>query len=309
MRRSRRAAALAVAACALLPYAAAGTAAPSCRGAAALDPANGCGSPHRVKVTPHPDVAVLEHGPACIRTRAVQDPGASCWFPTASRGRKTTVALIGDSHAQVWRAVVDPLAASQRRRAVSLTLASCPFAHVDRINVSEERKADCYAWGDRVNAWLQRYPAVRTVYFINSSTYVFAPSGEQTGFDRGVAGYRAAFEALPPSVQHVVVIRDNPHMRYDTNACVARAISRRRRPGPACALPRDEALRPDPAAEAASQLGGRAQVVDLTRFFCDERLCYPALGGVLVYRDAQHLARDYGRSLWRYLRASLPASA
>jgi SGNH domain-containing protein len=302
---ARAARALAVVACALLVSAAATTAAPSCRGAAAMDPANGCGSPHRVGVRPHPDVAILEHGPACIRTRAVQDPGASCWFPSASRRKPTTVALVGDSHAQVWRAVIDPLVASQHRRAVSLTLASCPFADVDRLNVSEERKTECYGWGERVTAWLQRHPAVRTVYFINSSTYVFAPSGEQTGFERGVSGYRAAFEALPPSVKQVVVLRDNPHMRYDTNACVARAVKRRRRPGPACALPRDEALKPDPAAEAGTRTGGRVQVVDLTRFFCDAQLCYPALGGVLVYRDVQHLARAYGHSLWRYLRAEL----
>lgn len=42
----------------------------------------------------------------------------------------------------------------------------------------------------------------------------------------------------------------------------------------------------------------RYRFVDLTRFFCGPRLCYPVIGGTLVSRDTYgHLTREYARSL------------
>src|SRR3954471_16387473 len=46
----------------------------------------------------------------------------------------------------------------------------------------------------------------------------------------------------------------------------------------------------------------RMQVVDLTRFFCGRRECYPVVGGALVYRDYyDHLTRAYATTLAPYL--------
>ena len=45
----------------------------------------------------------------------------------------------------------------------------------------------------------------------------------------------------------------------------------------------------------------RVQTVDLTRFFCDARLCYPVVGGVLVLRDNTHVTGAFSASLGPYL--------
>jgi hypothetical protein len=45
----------------------------------------------------------------------------------------------------------------------------------------------------------------------------------------------------------------------------------------------------------------RVRVLDLTPFFCDPRLCYPVIGGVLVYKDTTHLTGLYARTLAPYL--------
>ncbi|MDQ3742235.1 MAG: hypothetical protein M3320_03805 [Actinomycetota bacterium] len=238
----------------------------------------------------------------CIGVRTRGTPRGTCWFPVSQRDRRITIAVIGDSHAGSWRSVVAPLAASVRRRAVSLTQHSCPFARVERRYVPPERIAECAAWADAVTAWLRRHPRIRTVFFINSATYDFVPTADKSSFERGVEGYRAAFEALPPSVTDLVVIRDNPHMRPETPACVDRAFAENRPPDE-CALPRDEALKPDAAATAAASLNDpRVRVADLTRFFCDDRLCPPVIGGVRVYDDSQHLSRPFARTLFRHLR-------
>ncbi len=61
-------------------------------------------------------------------------------------------------------------------------------------------------------------------------------------------------------------------------------------------------LKDDPEVLAAHQLrSARVQVIDLTRFFCDWHLCYPVVGGALVYRDADHLTRVYAATLGPYL--------
>ena len=71
-------------------------------------------------------------------------------------------------------------------------------------------------------------------------------------------------------------------------------------------MPELLALRPDPAVAAAAQLGApRFQTVDLTSFFCDGTLCFPVVGGVLVYLDSNHLTPRFVSTLAPYLDAQL----
>ncbi len=37
--------------------------------------------------------------------------------------------------------------------------------------------------------------------------------------------------------------------------------------------------------------------MDLTDYFCDERRCYAVVGNVAVYFDANHLNREFSRTL------------
>jgi hypothetical protein len=46
--------------------------------------------------------------------------------------------------------------------------------------------------------------------------------------------------------------------------------------------------------------------VDLTRHFCDPRRCLPVVGGVLVYRDDNHLTTLFAETLAPYLQRALP---
>jgi hypothetical protein len=83
---------------------------------------------------------------------------------------------------------------------------------------------------------------------------------------------------------------------------VEHAVARHRRPGPACAVPRRVALKPDPAAVAAARAQSpRVQSIDLTPFMCDSRSCYPVVGGVLVHKDVGHLTRAFSTTLGPFL--------
>ncbi|HEX8207162.1 MAG TPA: hypothetical protein VF587_13960, partial [Solirubrobacteraceae bacterium] len=65
--------------------------------------------------------------------------------------------------------------------------------------------------------------------------------------------------------------------------------------------------KPDPAADAARRAGGRVGLVDMTRYFCDARRCFPVVGGVLTHKDTGHMTATFGETLAPYLGARLSA--
>jgi hypothetical protein len=53
---------------------------------------------------------------------------------------------------------------------------------------------------------------------------------------------------------------------------------------------------------AASAIAApRGDVIDLTRFQCSTRFCFPVVGGVLVHKDVDHITRTFARTLAPYL--------
>jgi len=45
--------------------------------------------------------------------------------------------------------------------------------------------------------------------------------------------------------------------------------------------------------------------VDLTRFFCDRRRCFPVVGGALTLKDTTHITAVFSRSLGPFLRRAV----
>ena len=125
----------------------------------------------------------------------------------------------------------------------------------------------------------------------------------QSRMEAWVAGITSAWDALPATIKHIIVIRDVPFIKEDTLACVERAIAKREDAGLTCAVPRAEALHRDPDVVAAEQLHSpRVQIVDLTHFFCGSRWCYPVIGGALVYSDDyDHLTSVFATTLGPFL--------
>lgn len=111
-----------------------------------------------------------------------------------------------------------------------------------------------------------------------------------------------AWTALPATVKHIVVIRDTPVNTPKTIACVKRAIVRHKRAADVCAVPRSMALKRDSAISAVARLRSpRYETVDLTKFFCGRRMCYPVIGGVLVRKDVDHVTSVFSTTLGPFL--------
>ena len=274
--------------------AAASAATPRCYGAASHDPLKPCDNPAlRLRVTPTPAQALLRPNAICNLLH-VRDLVRACWFGTRKAQSKTTVALIGDSHAAHWRAGLAPIAAKRKWRGISVMHTSCPLSRV--VAVTPKSKADeCRKWNAEALAWLEQHPEVTTIVLAQGTVH-------SPGFETQVRGFREAWKRIPRSVKHIIVIRDNPKMQPEVPACVEQAIRDKQPAGDACKRERSRNLPADPAAEAARRTTSkRVHLIDMTPYFCDATWCYPVIGGVLVYKDTTHITSAYAATVAPYL--------
>jgi hypothetical protein len=271
--------------------------APRCFGAASRDPDVPCLNPKlRLSVVPKPVAARTLPNPACRKIGDI-DGKQVCAFGVGAAEAKTTVALVGDSHAGMWRVALDPVARALGWRGVHMGHASCPLTKALR-DLEEPNRTHCIRWKQKVFAWFRSHPeaSILIVSQLTGGSGV-VPTGGRSEYETAVAGYVSAWKSLPATVTRVIVIRDTPKTVSETPACIERSLARRRPPGPACAVSRAGALDRDPAVDAARRAGARAGVLDLTDVFCDRRRCFPVIGGASVYRDTTHMMPGFGRTL------------
>ena len=275
----------------------------ACYGAAAAVPGHVCDDPRfATMVYPAPQVAATIVSPSPCREVVTHGLVRACWWGAPARRAKRTVALIGDSHASVWRPAFEHVVRARGWRAVSISRAGCPLTLARPRLPGTRRRRGCMEWNRQVEAWVGRHRAISVVFLGAHRGHVVAPPG-QTPAAVQRAGYTAAIRALlRDGVAHVVVLRDTPRSAAVTLGCIESAIAVHRAPGTACAVPRVYALRSDRLAEAARALRTpRVQVVDLSRLMCGPSSCPPVVGGVLVLRDRQHMTDAFSATLGPFL--------
>ena len=276
-----------------------------CLGAAVRDDRHPCRDRRlRLKVVPTP-LEAAKVVPPCDIVFHLEDKKV-CEFGVPADEATTQIALVGDSHAEHWRPALQAVARARGWHGIHAGHASCPLSRAVR-NIPEPNRSHCTKWREAVIRWLRSHPEV-TIVFVSAIAggTGAVPQRGKTRFETEVEGYRRAWRDLPPSVARVVVIRDTPRVHGDTDVCVEQAMNARRPAGPACAVTRGRALSRDAAVVAAeSSATDRAAAVDLTRFFCDARTCYPVVGGVLVYHDQNHMTPLFAKTLGPYLRRAV----
>lgn len=274
---------------------------PKCFGAAARDPQRRCENPHlRLVVRPTPDEAAITPNLACTRAQLTEVLD-QCAYGLPAEDARETVAMIGDSHAAHWRAALAVVARRKRWRVLEIARPHCPLTTATPDS-GEPVSSECAAWNRDVASWLAEHPEVRTV-FVSANVHapIVVPEG-RTEYATRVDGHVQAWQALPASVQRIVVIRDNPTDRTRTHDCVRHAMAKRRPAGHACGVPRRRVLARDAEVAAAKRLRAwGVRVVDLTRYFCNRRRCLPVVGGVLVHKDVDHLTQQFARTLGPFL--------
>ena len=277
---------------------------PPCFGAASRNPRFRCVNPElRFTVMPAPRDAATDPNAPCVTVS--RNVPFTCQFGVATARADRTIALIGDSHAAHWRGAIEVVAQVRGWTGYSMTRSGCPLSTATP-DLEPARRNSCATWRKAIYAWLRRHPEVRTVFVSQlAGLGVRAPRG-QSSREYEVQGFIRAWQRLPKTVREIVVLRDTPVRRDDTSLCVDRAIRRNQRVGQVCAFSRSRALRRDPAAIAALRRGvRRVHLVDLTKFMCSPKLCFPIVGGVLVYKDQTHLTPLFASTLGPFLLRSV----
>jgi peptidoglycan/LPS O-acetylase OafA/YrhL len=277
---------------------------PRCFGALAHDPRRPCHNPAlRAMVVPTPvEAEKMPNAPCDIteRDRRLR----VCAFGLPARRASRTVAVLGDSHASHWRPALDVVAKARRWRGLSITRTGCAFSQAVP-DIAGRARTHCVQWNRQVLDWFAHHPEVATVVVAaHAGADVVVPRGRDP-FAVKRAGYADAWRALPASVKRIIVIRDTPRLRARTLACVQAATDDGGSIGSACAVPRRVALQPDPQVAAAPRLRGRTRVVDLTPELCDARACPAVIGGVLTFKDEDHLTPVYAATLGPFLRRAV----
>lgn len=276
---------------------------PKCFGAASRDPELPCKNSKLVhSVVPTPAVAARARNSPCTKVKPrVVIP--VCAFGVSPDKATKRFAVMGDSHAQAWRAALEVFAQAKGWHGESVTHTGCGFTKVVK-KIPEPFRSQCVDWVKTVPQWFQTYPQVDTVFVVGFSGGTVDVAAGKNPYEAAVKGYMNAWATLPASVKHIIVIRDNPLVERagKTAACVERAIKKKKRAGTACEIPRGRALLADPAAAAAKRLKSpRVQVINLTRFMCDNKNCFPVIGGALVYKDLHHITRVFASTLGPYV--------
>jgi peptidoglycan/LPS O-acetylase OafA/YrhL len=268
-----------------------------CFGAAAHDPAVPCDASAFDGLI-IPSVATSRHDFSVTTWRncASQDEAVIECVLGVDGGER--VALIGDSHAHQWLPALEDLATQEDWEIHLFVKGGCAFTTAVRQGGSDE----CPAWNSALAAELAAEPPYRVVFTsqraeINQN---IVPVEGMTPADTAVAGFEEAWAPLIARGTQVIGIHDVPDSRRDTRACVAQHDD-----DPAvCDMDAATSLRHDDyLADAAAATPG-VRVVDLTRFFCGDGTCPAVIGGVLVYRDSDHITRAMVRTLAPYLLAA-----
>jgi peptidoglycan/LPS O-acetylase OafA/YrhL len=224
----------------------------------------------------------------------------------------TTLVLFGDSHAAQWFPALERIAVDRGWRLISWTKSACPAATVERFNPALGRPyVECSRWREAV---IDRILTLRPRAVIMASASYVPAAGDKTpggvSADQWLSGTRETLSRFSQAGVNALLIRDTPMPGFDVTACLARAawnpalFSRFSRP---CSFDRITALNaPEFNAEARAVSGlDNVAIEDLSGTICGTTTCDPKVGGLVVYRDTNHITTRFATALAPLLAAKL----
>jgi len=233
--------------------------------------------------------------PGCLGT-GTEPNVMTCYWGTGKPSR--VVALVGDSHAEHWRAAVHRIAKAKNWQVVEMFSGGCPATDARSITF-ERRSRDgevCRRWTATATAKLR---ALRPDDIITTA-YV-----QQNGFDpagSGPAGFERVWRQWL-GFSRVTVLRDIPTTaNHNGPTCLAINVGKPL----ACSNPRALVLKDDDMMRAARPMRNEVNLVDLSDYFCDASRCYAVIGGASVYYDYDHMSAQFGATLAPALLRGLP---
>jgi peptidoglycan/LPS O-acetylase OafA/YrhL len=236
----------------------------------------------------------------CLRL-PVQSGQPEC--ATGDTASKTTVALIGDSHASMWIPAFQQIGTQRPWRLETMAKAACPMMDLpisknpiaSRVLEYIER---CEEWRGQIIARLRaEHPQLIVVSVFRGYT-----ATHTNGFLSGFTSYDPAWidgltrlvHRLRETGAKVLVLGPIPHLTTAVPGCLSEHLD----DATACSPPMSFAFdQPGIAAESAAVKAAGGQYAELAELFCTTHRCPVIVGNTLVYVDAGHVTLEYSRLL------------
>lgn len=203
-------------------------------------------------------------------------------------GAPIKVALVGDSHAGHWFPALKKLADDNGFELDIYLKSSCTFLVAQRSPLFQ----NCSTWSEKV---IDRLSTDATYNFVvvNSLAANLADEVDKGKVARSAAieGYLSTWTRVSEMGAKILVIRDTPHMREDTAACVA---SHQASPASCDVTLAESFAYPDLEAEAGADVPG-VSVLDFSSVMCSS-VCHPVIAGAVVFSDSHHMTATFSRS-------------
>jgi len=267
-------------------------------GAAAMDAKYPAAVPAGVPLKPNPQIAEMDMR---YRYRDCMNMGKVCTF--GNPDAKFTVVLAGDSHAMHYAPSLETIAKKNNWKLLVMVKVACPLGEFPLYSEGKYR-GDCDLWRPKVLRWV----AEAKPDFVITSGGLTGVYGGLPTLDKQIAGYRKIWDAFLAQGSKVIVMRDNPLMKYSKGwemkipPCLVANANK----VTACTRPRQLTLdsMPDAMVRAAENMKG-VSVIDLIPYLCNKDTCPPVIGNVVVYRDAHHITETYMNTLTPYIEDAL----
>ncbi len=237
----------------------------------------------------------------------VDEPKGTCAFGDTKS--KTTIMLLGDSHAEHWLGALDRLGRERGWKIVAMVKGGCPVADIP--DFMHARLKRYYHECTRYRAaMLQRIVAERPAAVILSSWDHYIPP-EGTGEEWQVTpeqwrdGLRRTYSRLAATGLPLVVIRGTPRTWFSVPSCLSRRAAELPF-SPACEYDRERSLsRVAIAAQTDAARGLDVRFIDMNDVICPSARCGVSRNGVVVFTDDNHLTATFSRSVAPELGARL----
>ncbi|NBO56874.1 MAG: hypothetical protein EBU84_20280 [Actinobacteria bacterium] len=214
------------------------------------------------------------------------------WAPAS----KTSIALIGDSHAAQWFEPLRRIAEQSKWRLQTFTRSGCTM-----LGITNGVLENCRVWLKNVVAEVQKnnFSLVVISAFTNREDLV---DESPDGFINNITELHTA---LTTNSQKIIYIADSPGPLLHVPICLSANIQTVQN----CNFERDEAINEQTAEILKGVWSSEtSRFVDLTDWFCTSQICPVVIGNMVVYRDISHISSVYALALTNVLMNQLEVS-
>ncbi len=240
-------------------------------------------------ITPDP-LQARQDFDSCASTAVVDSEISTC--RGGDPGSTFQVVVVGDSHVKQWLAAIRMIAVERHWNLTMYLKSACPFVNAE-LEHGGKPYTTCMDWNRELRRLLDnnRMPQL---LITSSATTDASIAGGTEATKAMAAAFRSTWQHYTDRGVKIVAIRDTPAPGIDMAECVSANPTRLTK----CAMPRTEVADTKGKAHIlAARHAERVTLADLTDAICPTDRCAAVIGGVMVYRDDDHLTSSYARSL------------